>query len=116
MDIDRCLNPYLEPVGALSTLIHQAHGVCTRRGDIANLRLPPYHNLDRGDVSRDDGTARQCASVGDSLNNEQGSDCLSNSSSRQMTFPKVEVIAKYEPESRREWVGTYPQAQLQIVQ
>lgn len=45
--------------------------------------------------------ARQRVLVGDSLNDEEGSDDLSNPFSRQTACPKVGVMGKYEPESQQ---------------
>ena len=58
------------------------HGVPTRKGAITARQFPEAPGPEHTDTSGGDGVARQCGLVGDSQNDEQWSDDLSNSSSR----------------------------------
>ena len=103
MDVDRSHpNPKLS--GVRSALIHRTHGItATRDGTTASRRLPSAPSFEVAETCRGDSITRQCTLVGDSLNDEQRSDHLSNPSSYQPTCPKIGVTGKHEPESRRGW-------------
>ena len=62
----------------LSSPIRRAHGVSIRKGMTTTRQLPSVPGLERTEMPGDDGTARQCALVGNFLNDEQRSDNLSN--------------------------------------
>ena len=103
MDIDRSHpNPKLS--GVRSTLIHRTHGgTTTGEGTIAGRQLPSALSFEVAETSGGDSITRQCSLVGDSLNDEQRSDHLSNPLSYQPTRLKIKGVEKSGPESRRGW-------------
>ena len=64
-----------------STLIHGTHGVPTEGGTTLTRRLLSAPCFERTKMSGDEGIARQRALVGDSLDDEQWSEDLTNPSS-----------------------------------
>ena len=64
-----------------SMLIHKVHDVPTRKGTTITCQLPPAPCFERTEMSGGDGGARQCALVGNSLNDQQRSEDLTNPSS-----------------------------------
>ena len=76
------LDPNRKLIRVLSFLVHRTHGVPTRKGAITARQFPEAPGPKRTDTSGGDGVARQRGLVGDSQNDEQWSDDLSNSSSR----------------------------------
>ena len=65
-----------------STVIHRIHGALIRK-DTTTSRPPSAPKVERTYVPGDDRVTRQCILVGDSLNDEEWSDDLSNPSSYQ---------------------------------
>ena len=61
--------------------IHGIHGIPTRKGTAITRQLPSAPSFELGGTPGDDGVARQRALVGDSLNDEQRGDGLSNPAS-----------------------------------
>lgn len=77
MGIDRSLNLNPEPAGrAPSKRTYRAHRVRARSGTTTVIRLPLDPNRGRIYAPCDNVSARQRPLVGDSLNDEQGSDGL----------------------------------------
>ena len=61
-------------------LAHRTRGVPTRNGSTTVRQLPSAPCFERTETSGDESVARQGALIGDSLNDEQWSDNLSNPS------------------------------------
>ena len=80
MEADRGLNCNLKFTGVHSTLAYRTREVFIRKGSIATSQLSSSPNFQLNDLSGDDSVARQRTLVGDSLNDEQWRDDLSNSS------------------------------------
>ena len=60
-------------------------------------------------MPRGDSVALQCTLVGNSLNDEQWADGLSNQIRHHITYPKIGIAGKHEPESEKGFVGGNPQ-------
>ena len=82
VETDLSLNHDPQLAGVLSVITSRTHGVHNSASTIATRRFPSIPDAERPDISGDDSVARQCAPVGDSLNNEQCGDHLSNPTSR----------------------------------
>ena len=80
LEIDRSLSPGPEFAGVHLVLIHRTHKSLTMGGTATTRRPPSAPNFERIETLGDDSVARQRALVGDSVNNEQRSDDLSNPS------------------------------------
>jgi len=102
-------NPNPKFTGVLSIVI--PYRVSTRRDTTTTHRLPSLPDRERTDLRWvDDSVARQRVLVGNSFNDEEWGDDLSNPSSRQTPCSNTPVRPeKHEPESRQGWVGRYMQ-------
>ena len=100
------LNPKLATV--YPTLTHRIHEVPIRKGITATCQLALVLDFGRIDTSGGDSGTRQCTIVGDSFNDEQRGDHLSNPSSYWASHPRIRVTGKHEPVSRQGWVRTDP--------
>ena len=106
-DIDRSPSPKLS--GARPTPIHRIHGVhTTGKGITAICQAPLVPKFEPTGMPGDGGVTLQCTLIGDSLNDQQRSDDLSNPRSHQATCPKIWDTRKHEPESRRGWGRRHP--------
>lgn len=92
MEIDRSLDPGPKFTRALSILIHQIRGVRTGESAATVPRLPLTPGPERANMSGDYGVVRRRVSVGDSLDDEEWSDDLSNQCSRQTTCPDIATM------------------------
>ena len=92
MEIGRSLDP--KHARAYSMSIYGTRGVAT------NACQPPRgRNFELADAPRYDSSTRQRTLVGDSLNDEEWSNDLSNPLSGQKTCPKITIVRKHGPES-----------------
>ena len=98
MGIDDGLNPKL--AGVHFVLAYRAHGVLTRKGITSGRQLPSAPSFEITEMSGGDSVTRQCTLIGNSLDDEQRCDDLSNPSSYQPTCPtQIGIVRKHEPES-----------------
>ena len=79
MGIDDGLNPKL--AGVHFVLAYRAHGVLTRKGITSGRQLPSAPSFEITEMSGGDSVTRQCTLIGNSLDDEQRCDDLSNPSS-----------------------------------
>ena len=77
-EIDRSLDPNPEFARAFSIFIHRIYGVHTRESAATAPRPPLTSGLERTNISGGDCVVLRCVSAGDSFNNEEWSDDLSN--------------------------------------
>lgn len=104
MEIDCSLNPNPELARTSSVLIHRTHGVPTTslESTTGSRRLPPAPGgVELAGTSGGNCVARQRVLVGDSLDDEEWSNDLSNPPSRQTTYQEAGAVGEYEPEFRR---------------
>ena len=103
MDIDPSPSPKLSG-DVRSTFIQRTHGVpATEDGTTASRQLSSAPSFEVTETRGGYSVTRQCALIGDPLNDEQRSDYLSDPPSHQPTCPNIGVTGKHEPESRRGW-------------
>ena len=77
------------PRGVFTRFTQRTHGFPTRKDIAAIRKLPSAPSFERTDASGDDRFSCQCALAGDSLNDEQRSDHLSNPSLQNAICPKT---------------------------
>jgi len=78
MGIDHSVDPNLKPARARPLLAHKPHGVPTKKGAAVNFQLPLAPKFGPAGASGGDVASRQRFLAGNSLNDEQRSDDLSN--------------------------------------
>ena len=78
MKIYRSLIPIPKFAKVYSAPIHRTHGDPIRKGNVTTCRNSSAPNFERAEMSGGDIVARQRALVGNSLDDEQWSDDLSN--------------------------------------
>ena len=86
------MNP--ESAGILFVASHRTHGVHTRERTRNTSRLPSTRDVESTGVSGDDSVARQCAPVGDSLNDKQCGDHLFNPASHLVAGAEIAVVER----------------------
>ena len=91
----------LKPTRDHSTSVHRKRGVPTRKGTAITRRLPLTPNFRQTEMYGGDGVARQRVLIGDSPDDEQWGDDLSNPSLHQPTCLNVAIMGNHEPESDR---------------
>ena len=97
MGIGRSLDPKHARVYSMS--VYRTREVATGK-DATNACQPPRgRNFELADAPRYDSSTRQRTLVGDSLNDEEWSNDLSNPLSGQKTCPKITIVRKHGPES-----------------
>jgi len=81
MGIDHSVDPNPKPTCARPLLTHKPHGVPTKKGETATFQLPLAPRVEPVGASGGNIASRQRFLAGNSLNDEQRSDDLSDRSS-----------------------------------